>query len=270
MPGCSRYTSVPAPGGPPAPFCSSPPLAPASSRRASFPQTPTVEVEDASPSGCRVIVMGNPRYLPAGSVETALFFDGARDGLRIQDQPFNRIEVGGKFSVAFWVYLGSTDNNLLPRFWEKRSTYMCLMGDKSIRQYRTVAIEAQQESGLAVEFWARTTKLETGVWYHLIGTFDAAAVGAEGKIYINGAAETMEVLKGPWSGNLQETNTQDFFIARRRMDRARNLHGALRDFRFYQNRVLGAEEVSRLYQGGAVDERNLTIHLPLSSAGEEG
>lgn len=257
---------TPSPGGPPAAIC----ISPLAAMRLPLPRTPPVAVEDASPCGCRVSVMGNPSYLPAGSPQAALSFDGVRDGLRIQNQPSNRIEVGGKFSVAFWLLLGSTDNNLLPRFWEKRATYMCLMGDKSVKQYRTVAIEAQQESGLAVEFWACTTKLETEVWYHLVGTFDTAAVGAEGKIYINGAAETMAVLKGPWSGDLEETSTYDFFIARRKTDRARNLQGALRDFRFYQNRVLGAEEAARLYQGWAVDERNLTIHLPLSGAREEG
>jgi len=194
----------------------------------------------------------------AGKVGTAYDFNGTSGYVQTTDSALIRFEGGNDFSVVFLVNLDSYNNNLLPRFFEKKSLYLALMGDSGNGKYRRVAIEVQNSTGLgnanagASEFWG-STQLNTGQWYMIGASFDGNLVGTEptvyqGKIYINGVAETMDVIFDWPTGadsTLQSTSAFDLYIGRRRTDQARNIDGKMQHFALF-DRVLTPTEFQTL------------------------
>lgn len=183
----------------------------------------------------------------------ALNFDGVDDYVTIADSASSRPETGNKFSVYFEIYLTSYDNNVLPRIWEKRSIYMAIMGNSANLRYRQLAIEVQNASGTgnanggASEFWGNT-KLDLYRRYRVVATFDGDAASNQGKIYIDGNAESMTTIFA-WSDVLQSTVGNDLYLARRRTDLTRNLAGTLDNFVMWQGQVLTAGEIDDVFNG---------------------
>src|SRR5262249_3519673 len=189
----------------------------------------------------------------AGSVDDALAFDGTSSYVEAADNPSLRSDHTNAFTASFWVRLDSYDNNVLPRLWEKGANYMALMGDPTNGMSGRVAIEAANASGTGntnggvSEYWGSTV-LQTGVWYHIVGVFDASAGGTnQGQIYINGVPETMRNIFG-WSGTLRSSAGKDLYLARRGSDQSRNLQGQLDQFAYY-TRALTANEIAQLNAG---------------------
>lgn len=193
-----------------------------------------------------------------GFIGPSFDFNGTSGYLQAPDKELTRIETGNTWSACFLVNLDSFNNNVLPRFFEKRSLFMCFMGDSGNGKYRRVAIEVTNSTGTgnvnggSSEFWG-STQLETGQWYFVVGTFDGNLVGTEpsvyqGKIYINGVLETMDIIfDWPTAPNdqLQSTSGFDLFIGRRRTDQARNLDGKMQHFALF-DRVLTPDEITEL------------------------
>jgi Concanavalin A-like lectin/glucanases superfamily len=173
----------------------------------------------------------------------ALSFDGTTSfGIATDSASLNTLN--NRFSVAFWLWLTAYDNNVLPRVWEKRSNYMAIMGDSGNGRFRNLAIEVVNTGATAVEYWGRT-RLDVNQWYRVIGTFDGNVGGdVQGIIYLNGVAETMTRILGPWTGTLQDTTGFDLNVARRRTDLLRNLQGRLDSFQFFADRVITPAEAA--------------------------
>ncbi len=188
------------------------------------------------------------------AVNLAAAFNGTTGYLTTPSAPALEPEHTNAFTAAFWVKLSSTNNNLLPFFWDKDAQYMCLMGNPTNSQYRRVGMEVQNQTmtgnadGGATEFWG-STRLATNTWYHVVGTFNGAA--GQGRIYINGQPQTMATVY-PWpaapNNTLHTTSTQPLLLGRRHQDEHFNLDGQLDSFMFW-TRALSPAEVAATYAG---------------------
>ncbi|MGA2926465.1 MAG: LamG domain-containing protein [Solirubrobacteraceae bacterium] len=194
-------------------------------------------------------------YKPVGAaVNLAAAFNGTTGYLTTPSAPALEPEHTDAFTAAFWVKLASTNNNPLPRFWEKDAQYMCLMGDPTNGQYRRIGMEVQNQTltgntnGGATEFWG-STRLDLNTWYQVVGTFNGAT--GQGLIYIDGRLESMRTIY-PWpaapNNVLHTTNTQPLMIARRHQDLRYNLDGEIDSFMFW-TRALSPAEVAATYAG---------------------
>jgi parallel beta-helix repeat protein len=110
------------------------------------------------------------------------------------------------------------------------------------------------EQGSAVT----TTNITTGVWYHVVSTFDGKTL----RIYLNGTLEG----SGAHAFDLSYTSaplvigqTADFFDGR--------FNGTISEVRIY-NRNFSDAQVAQLYQEGLVNKRPMTIVQPELRAGE--
>ena len=187
--------------------------------------------------------------------------DGIQGGVEMSDVGAHDLTVNNSFSVAVLAYVGSLNNNILPRFWEKGAHFMCFMGDATNGKYRKIAIETQNSTGVgndnggASEFWG-STNLEVGKTYHIVGTFNGDLVGSEpsvyqGKIWINGVPESMDnIYPWPEAPNDQLASTSNsMYLMKRRTDSARCLQG--RETNIYVwNRALDPDtEAPYVYKG---------------------
>lgn len=159
-----------------------------------------------------------------------------------------------KFSWCMWIYPFSTNNNVLPRLLEIAPQYMCIMGDQNNGRKNQIAIEIQNNSGsTTTEYWG-STRLVPNKWYHVVGTFNDAT----GKIYVNGIAETMTTLLGPYASPLK-TESGNMYIGQRTTG-SRNFDGLIGGIKIY-NRDLTAQEVVSIYRGDIIDD-GLVAYLP--------
>jgi hypothetical protein len=188
------------------------------------------------PAISAIFQQGHPALQMDGSTSYAQTTDG---GLRI--------EANNAFSWAFWTRLNAYDNNVLPRFWEQRSDYVCIMGDRTNGKFRQVALEIADVNAVAHEHWGRI-KLNTGEWIHIAGTYDGATNTC--RQWVNGVEDTVDQINpgGAYVSPLQVTTGAEFFIGRRRSDLIRNLAGAIGDIGIW-NRVLTPAEVVGTYTG---------------------
>jgi Concanavalin A-like lectin/glucanases superfamily len=195
--------------------------------------------------------LSNPatRMAPPG---LAVEFNGNNGYVEVPTAPALEPEHTNSFTAAFWVKLGSTNNNPLPFLWNKDGVYMCLMGDPANKQYRHVGMEVQNQTmtgnadGGATEFWG-ATRLQLNTWYHIVGTFNGAT--GQGLIYIDGRLETMTTIY-PWpaapDNTLHTTSSQPLLLARRHQDQRYNLDGQMSSFMFW-TRALSPAEVAATY-----------------------
>ena len=177
----------------------------------------------------------------------AVAFNGNSGYVVVPTAPAFEPERTNSFTAAFWVKLGSTNNNPLPFFWDKDAVYMCLMGDPTNKEYRRVGMEVQNQTmtgnaeGGATEFWG-TTQLQLNTWYHIVGTFNGAT--GQGTIYIDGRPERMATIY-PWpaapNNTLHTTSSQPLLLARRHTVQRYNLDGQMSSFMFWARTLSPAE-----------------------------
>jgi hypothetical protein len=202
----------------------------------------------------------------------AVLLDGTSGYVATPSAPDIEPEHANGFTSAVWLRLSSVNNNPLPRLWEKDSDYVCIMGDPSNGQYRRVGMEVQNSTGTgnanggATEFWG-TTRLRTGVWYHVVTTFDGAT--GEGHIYINGVEDHTRTIY-PWPATpnnlLYPTSLQPLELGRAHTDLAHNLAGALDGFMFW-TRALSPAEVASAYAGSPPTDVALRYDFSSASGG---
>jgi hypothetical protein len=182
----------------------------------------------------------------------SLSFPGTDGGVTVQDSTSLQLDRKNAFTVAFWTYLRRSDNNPLPRFWEKNPHYLCVMGDPSNPQFGKVGLEVANASGTGnrnggvTEFWG-STRLQTNTWYFIAATFDGSRRSSQGQIYLNGVPEQMHVVY-PWSGRLFSTVGRPWMIGRRMNDLVRGLDGNLDSMVVYPT-ALTKRQVQSLYSG---------------------
>lgn len=186
----------------------------------------------------------------------SLSLNGTSAYVSASDSRSLQLERTGAFTVALHVFLRSTTNNPLPRFWEKGPQFLCVMGDTSNARAGEIGLEVQNASGGgnanggATEFWG-STRLKTGRWYVIAVTFDQSLRSNQAQIYVDGAAEKMATIY-PWSGTLFRTAGSPWMIGRRTSDLARQLDGLV-DWMVVYPRVLSASQIASLSTGQRPD-----------------
>jgi len=195
-------------------------------------------------------------------INKAVAFDGANGYGQVPDSTTLRPETGNKFSWVGWVKFASTNNNNLPRIWEKGPHYLSIMGDSGNGRYRQFALEVQNTTGLgnanggAAEFWGNT-RVDVGEWYHIAVTFDGGLASNHGLLYVNGYPEIMsEIFGWPASPNhLLDTTIGDAWqIGRSTPDLLFTMNGEVDDSAFYDGRVLTAAQIKVLYRASRIPQ----------------
>jgi len=182
----------------------------------------------------------------------SLSLNGSGAYVSAPDSRSLELERTGAFTVALRVFLRSTTNNLLPRFWEKGPQYLCVMGDTSNARVGEIGLEVQNASGGgnsnggATEFWG-STRLKTGRWYVIAVTFDQSRRSNQAQIYVDGTAEKMATIY-PWSGTLFRTAGKPWMIGRRTSDLNRQLDGSI-DWMVVYTKVLSPADIASLSSG---------------------
>lgn len=146
-----------------------------------------------------------------------------------------------KFTWSAWIYLFSTRNNVLPRIIEKGGIFFCVMGDQTNTRRNQIALEILNSSNSdTTEYWG-STRLTANRWYHVVTVFNDIT----GQHYVNGVAETMTTLLGPYVSPLHSTSGITFKLGNRASN-SRNINGVIARVRMW-NRDLSASEVIDVY-----------------------
>lgn len=175
----------------------------------------------------------------------------------IPDTAIMRPEVTSKFTVSAWIYLFNTNENVLPRIWEKGAHYLCFMGDQTNTRANTLALEIANDGGGQTEYWG-STQLQVERWYHVAVSFDGTSTGVC-QIYVNGETEAMATVAGPYE-EITSTTGADTTLGNTDGD-SRNLSGLLSDLKIY-NDVLTQNEITQLFRGVRIT-RALTAEYEL-------
>ncbi len=159
-----------------------------------------------------------------GREEMALLFDGANDYVTINDANTADLQ---NLTIAAWVNLGSTPAGIM--------RFITVGDEKAVLRY-------DDDGSGDLHFYLKTTNgnfhhlrfntaLQTGVWYHVAGTYDGNLM----RFYLNGT----EVDSRPVTGELAGGNTVLLSAANETLD------GYLDEIRLYR-RALSAAEIQEL------------------------
>ena len=206
-------------------------------------------VADVSGQGNHGALQGHISTTTAiGVIGQALNFDGDDDYIDIGESAV--LEPASVVSISTWFKRDGVQDTWVPLF---------QYGDVDTDPYGAYAFQFNNTaddditfkistSGASTEMTANTT-INDGEWYHIAGTYD----GSDMRVYINGA-ETNSTGK---SGSLDGYGAIGLRIGTQ-VGSGRYFDGVIDDVRVY-NRVLSAEEISRLYELGGTTHVNVTL-----------
>lgn len=186
-----------------------------------------------------------PRLFTEGRSAGSLNFSSTTISVvSVSDTANLRPETTSLFTWVVWMMFFNTNNNVLPRIMEKTPHFACIMGDQNNGRRNQVALEVANVDASTTEYWG-STRLTPNRWYHIAIVFD----NVTGQHYVNGVAETMTTLLGPYVA-LQSTSGNPLLIGNRATN-SRNPYGLISDVRYY-NRALSATEISQLFCGSSI------------------
>jgi hypothetical protein len=206
-------------------------------------------------------VVGNPGREKIGPGEGTTF-DGTGSCLVIaEDIAKERQALPARdFTVSAWVNLSETtefgsiigavqDNGDAEKGW--------LLGYTTDSFYLGVASKGGADADGKLTYLKGATKIATGRWYHVVGTYDGATM----RVYVNGKldAESKEQ-----SGEILYPEHAAYTVGAYVDDDERHpMHGAIADLRLY-SRVLGVDAITQEASAGAA----LTSWTPVVDPGE--
>lgn len=166
----------------------------------------------------------------------------------------------GAFSVSLWYKPEAIMSNPLPRLWGKGANYIAVMGNYdngTNSEHHRVALEVTNGES-HTEFWARTTRLQDGNWYHIVVSFDED--DCYPKMHISGVKQTVHATY-PWCDKDNQTlsgNTKPVTIGNRDTFE-RPAAGEIKDV-VYWNRELSLRERQNTYKGKYAS-KGMVYHL---------
>lgn len=188
-----------------------------------------------------------------GRLGQSLYFDEVDDYV---EAPYDSSLNPGTFSVAAWVRaetFGSTQSVVSSRS-------ITASDEGYILYIRSGVPQLWNGNGSGGTVWDKLlgSTLETGRWYHVIGTYD----GTNQRLYVNG-----ELDAGPQAAGLDVNNENPLRIGAGQNEGSANFffHGDIDDVRIY-NRALSDEEARRLYGLGATTHIGKTIQNTISQS----
>lgn len=211
-------------------------------------------VSDSSGNGRTGTLAGTPLFGTSPSergifqkYDKAINFSPATTSVvTVTDTAALRPETLKTFTWMQWVYLFNTRNNVLPRLIGKGAHYTCFMGDQTNAKANYVALETQNSTGGAVEFWG-TTALKADRWYHIATSFNDGVC----QHYIDGRPDAVTTILNPDPYlDLASTVGSDLLIGNS-SGNSRNPLGLMQCVQIH-NLVLTEEEIYQASKGGAV------------------
>ncbi len=184
----------------------------------------------------------------SGKVGNALDFDGTDDIVNVGSP--SALDDLTTYSICAWVKWRASTND--PRIYVKDDG----TGSNGVR------LSLDEYSERLVFRHGRSTQDGTWTsnddsmpiddeWRHVCVTYDAGSTANDPSFYINGTSFQVTEMDTP-SGSVDSDASYDATIGNR-PDLARTLDGQLDDVRVY-NRILSADEVSTLYNGGYISD----------------
>ncbi len=200
--------------------------------------------EDSSIYNNNGVLQGNPLYV-SGKVENALSFDGDEDYVEVSDD--ESLDIQDEITVMSWVKVNSLESG---RFytvagkWNDRDAdnrgYLLGLSTKDTVKPQPKFYISSDGNDYPSAY--SSMNLDTGIWYHLAGTFDGSTL----KIYVNGE------LKGTQSFTSSiNLNDEPVLIAGDRAGggNGRFLNAILDEVRIYSC-ALDSDEILEEYQEG--------------------
>jgi hypothetical protein len=212
------------------------------------------DVQDSSGKGNNGTINGDPTWVAAGKVGSALRFDG--DGDYVDCGAGATLNITNGVTIAAWIKLSVTglDQKIVGN--QDNST-----GGYKMTVYTNDRVEFEIRTSAGAGTLNRTvaggTALATGVWYHVVGVYSE---GGYLRTYVNGVLDreliTTAVL-GTSTGTLKSgcepyTTTANFF------------NGIIDDLRIY-NKALSAGEIAYLGDETPADGK---LYVPVPSVAE--
>jgi len=168
-------------------------------------------------------------------------FNGANQNIRVPAGVGDELYLTDAVTLSTWIQYGGLGLNtpfVISKGWSDAYQLVMSSGKANLQIFKSGPVLCGDV--------ASATTLQTGTWYHVVGTYD----GQNAKIYINGRYEAQAVCgfpMNPWSGYLKigsnyQANT-DFINY---PSYWQMFKGGLDDVRVY-NRALSAAEISALY-----------------------
>jgi hypothetical protein len=176
----------------------------------------------------------------AGKSGNALDFDGIDDRVAAPLTGFNNV------TIAAWIYprdWGSgEEGRIVKNGFAGYFDFYLLGPDYPGNDLSTIVFQADWDTNGG---WAIADNVITlNEWQHVAVTYDGSSVNDDPIIYINGVAQTVTEAQAP-SGSREAPNSTTFIGGYT----DQNFDGIIDDVRIY-NRILSADEISAIYNGG--------------------
>jgi len=212
------------------------------------------DVQDSSGKGNNGTINGDPTWVAAGKVGSALRFDG--DGDYVDCGAGATLSITNGVTIAAWIKLSATGLDQKIAGNQDNST-----GGYKMTVYTNDRVEFEIRTSAGAGTLNRTvaggTALATNIWYHVVGVYSE---GGYLRTYVNGVLDreliTTAVL-GTSTGTLKigcepYTTTANFF------------NGIIDDLRIY-NKALSAGEIAYLGDETPADGK---LYVPVPSVAE--
>ncbi|RMF63822.1 MAG: LamG domain-containing protein, partial [Bacteroidetes bacterium] len=180
-----------------------------------------------------------------GRDDVAYSFDGNNDYIEVPSDPgFTMSEI----SISAWIWLDRDIGNEQARIVNRQSTSggleawgLEIFGNNYASSGPGNKLAFHANTGTDAANTISPTLLETGRWYHVVGTSD----GIEARLYINGVLD----ITAPAPGSLDPNNNADIVIGKTGPQSNFYFPGIIDDIRIY-NRALSETEVAELCEEG--------------------
>ena len=184
----------------------------------------------------------------AGKIGTGLSFDGTNEYVNLGTNVGNFANTE-PFSVSVWVYARTLDSNV-------RGVVARMQGTSPYNGWSMATrnggfIRFGPSTNDANYSYVDTPTLQTGRWYHIVGTYDGGGTGGNSRIWVNGVESALP-LKG---GSLGTTTNDQPLTMGSATTSSWFFDGIIDDLRIY-NRALSATEISVLYNNSKITKLN--------------
>ncbi len=182
--------------------------------------------------------------------------------LSITDAAQSGLDLSGAMSFSFWIKFETlpTSGNVIGIVTKDdlyvnttgRSYAIDLYNNGGTQTLRFFISSVANPISTQYREYAWTHALSTGVWYHMVFTYDPSLSGAtRGKLYINNSDKGAPTVSGTWTGTTTYNSTSKFVVGKYDVSAAwiQYLDGVVDELTVTSD-VITSGEVSSLYNSG--------------------
>jgi YVTN family beta-propeller protein len=220
------------------------------------------DAADQSGNGLNGTVYGdaaltNDRF---GNADSAYYFDGTDDYIRVPDSDLLDFESSQDFTLVAWIKTVNTQNDsgtvIQKGEWGTNPpAYRLAVGET---HYANLYLGSDTQD---YDFSGNTTVVDNGEWHQLVEIRE----GNTGKLYIDGVLEVSETIE-----SVDLSNSMELSIGARYYpgDMAYYFMGKIDDIRIYE-RALSEPEIQEVFTSGAPSGPDLSETVYLGTSGDE-